>query len=325
MRAEAAALRARGDIDIIIVLSHSGLDVDKIIARDGGPDIDVIVGGHSHSFMYTGEDFSGPQRPTDTYPAVVEQPATGRRVLVVQAAAYTRYLGDLTVWFDAAGNAVRWTGAPIYMDERIEPDAAVVAALQPWKRTIDAEGSRVIGRIAVPLLKGGCNAGECNAGNFVADAFAHAWHARGPPDREHWTQAAIALQAVGGIRTTLGRGELTFGDLVSAAPFENSVDVVRLRGGHLLKVLEYSVTKSWDADQFSGAHLLHVSGMRLVVNVTQPIGQRVVSVQVLCRRCMTPRYKTLNAEQEYNVAVGSYLLDGGDGFVALRDYAEDRK
>lgn len=41
-------------INIVIVLSHCGLDVDRIIAENGGPDIDVIVGGHSHTFMFTG-------------------------------------------------------------------------------------------------------------------------------------------------------------------------------------------------------------------------------------------------------------------------------
>ena len=42
------------DVDIIIVLSHCGLSTDKILARKC-PYIDVIIGGHSHSFLYTGK------------------------------------------------------------------------------------------------------------------------------------------------------------------------------------------------------------------------------------------------------------------------------
>lgn len=38
------------DINIIIVLSHCGLDVDKRIAESVS-DIDLIIGGHSHSFL----------------------------------------------------------------------------------------------------------------------------------------------------------------------------------------------------------------------------------------------------------------------------------
>lgn len=63
-------------VDIIIVLSHCGLDVDYIIAKQAGPDVDVIVGGHSHTYMYDvkeGETAPGPDIVKDTYPAVVMQ------------------------------------------------------------------------------------------------------------------------------------------------------------------------------------------------------------------------------------------------------------
>lgn len=78
IREEAAKLKQEG-VDIIIVLSHCGLDVDYIIAKQAGPDVDVIVGGHSHTFMYTakeGEKAPGPDVVRDKYPAVVMKSAT---------------------------------------------------------------------------------------------------------------------------------------------------------------------------------------------------------------------------------------------------------
>lgn len=53
VKEEAANLKGQG-VDIIIALSHAGLDVDRAVAA-AVPDIDVIVGGHSHSFLYTGK------------------------------------------------------------------------------------------------------------------------------------------------------------------------------------------------------------------------------------------------------------------------------
>lgn len=278
--------------------------------------------------MYTGDDYPGPNRPGDKYPAIVEQPAANgqpaRQVLIVQASAYTRYLGDLTVWFDQSGCVVRWQGAPIYLDDRVEPDAAVAAALLPWKSVVDEEGARVIGSSLVPLLKSGCNVGECNLGSFMADAYAHAWLDR-MPDNGSWSYAPIAMHAVGGIRTTLGSGVLTYADLVSTAPFENTVDTVELRGDHLVEVLEYAATKSWDADRFNGAHVVQVSGMRLVWDVRKPAGERVHSLEVLCRRCEVPQYVPLNRTEVYNVVVGSYLATGGDGFDLVRQYGRNRQ
>lgn len=58
VRIEAKKLKDRG-IDIIIVLSHCGLDVDYEIARNAGDHVDVIVGGHTHTFMYTGDNPPG--------------------------------------------------------------------------------------------------------------------------------------------------------------------------------------------------------------------------------------------------------------------------
>lgn len=53
MKKEVAKLKNNG-VNIIIGLGHSGIEVDKTIATevDG---IDMIVGGHSHTFLYTGE------------------------------------------------------------------------------------------------------------------------------------------------------------------------------------------------------------------------------------------------------------------------------
>jgi 5'-nucleotidase len=51
VKEEAERLKALG-IDIVVVLTHCGLDRDREIARMAGPNIDVIVGGHSHSFLF---------------------------------------------------------------------------------------------------------------------------------------------------------------------------------------------------------------------------------------------------------------------------------
>ena len=51
---EAKKLKDQG-VNIIIALGHSGYNFDKILASQA-PDVDLVVGGHSHSFLYTGEN-----------------------------------------------------------------------------------------------------------------------------------------------------------------------------------------------------------------------------------------------------------------------------
>lgn len=49
---EAARLKADG-VDIIVCVSHDGLAGDLHVARHS-PHVDLIVGGHSHTLLYSG-------------------------------------------------------------------------------------------------------------------------------------------------------------------------------------------------------------------------------------------------------------------------------
>ena len=118
VRHEADKLDKQG-VNIIVVLSHCGIAVDFEIARGAGSKIDVIVGAHSHTFMYTGHP-PGPDTPEYEYPAVVKH-SNGHNVVIVQASAFAKYVGDLTVYFDEAGEAIRWAGQPIFLDQNIQP------------------------------------------------------------------------------------------------------------------------------------------------------------------------------------------------------------
>lgn len=86
---ETEKLKAEG-IDIIIALGHSGYDTDQEIARFC-PDVDIVVGGHTNTFLYTGTP-PDIEKPQGLYPTVIEQD-NGKKVPVVQAYAFTKYLG----------------------------------------------------------------------------------------------------------------------------------------------------------------------------------------------------------------------------------------
>lgn len=99
---EAKALKNKG-VNIIIALGHSGYDVDKEIAANC-PLVDVVIGGHTNTFLYSGqqpdlEKIDGP------YPTIVKQ-SSGKEVPVVQAYAYTKYLGELQLSVSCIGTTI---------------------------------------------------------------------------------------------------------------------------------------------------------------------------------------------------------------------------
>ncbi|XP_076242053.1 apyrase [Calliopsis andreniformis] len=305
---EAQRLKAQG-VDVIIVLSHCGLDVDRIMAAKC-PLIDVIVGGHSHTFLY-----SGPppfiDTPEDEYPVVVVQEKTNRTVLIVQAAAFTKYLGNLTVWFDQKGEVVDWSGNPILLDYSIEEDPEILKALAPWKEGVDKVALSKVGQTRV-YLDNNCRISECNLGNLIVDAMVDAY-VEYAESKSHWTHAAVACMNPGGIRTPIDSSErdINFGQLIMAQPFENTWDTIELKGNCIMEILESKTTLVW-------------SGLKVTYNSTKyPRG--VIDVKIRCQACEVPRYENLLDNQWYRIVTPTFLIQGGDGFVTFPNCGRNHK
>uniref|UniRef100_A0A1I8PB47 apyrase n=1 Tax=Stomoxys calcitrans TaxID=35570 RepID=A0A1I8PB47_STOCA len=321
---EAAKLKAQG-ANIIIVLSHCGYDVDQVIAANAGSEIDVIVGAHSHTFLYTGDTPPGPDKPGGDYPTEVIH-ASGHRVLIVQAAAYAKYVGNITVYFDNEGNVVDFEGAPIYMAADVPEDPEVLEAIKPWKEIVDAKGHVIIGHTAVDLLKDPCDKEECNLGNFFTDALVHAFLNLAPYNEENWSLAPIALVNNGGLRVPLHRGNLTYSHMVTMSPFEGTLSAFDLPGEQLLEALEFAVSKiDLDNGITTSVPFLQVAGLKITYDYKRPVNERVVGLKVRCGACRLPSYEPLNKTSLYRIVASNFLLNGGDGFHMLEKHATNIK
>lgn len=109
---EAARLTADG-VDKIIVLSHSGFYADQKIAREA-EGVDVIVGGHSHTYL------SNALKPSQG-----PYPTMENGVPIVHAWPFGSTLGELNVIFDDSGNVVSAVGDQIRLDSTVAEDPAV--------------------------------------------------------------------------------------------------------------------------------------------------------------------------------------------------------
>uniref|UniRef100_A0A1L8DPM1 5'-nucleotidase n=2 Tax=Nyssomyia neivai TaxID=330878 RepID=A0A1L8DPM1_9DIPT len=314
INAEAQKLRS-DNVDVIIALGHSGLEKDREIAAMC-PEVDIVIGGHSHTFLYTADQ---PDRevPVDVYPVVVKQ-SSGKEVPVVQAYAYTKYLGYLKIMVNSTGSIVDWDGQPILLNASIPQDSLVLAALQKYRAGVEEYGSRVVG-VSRVILDGDsttCRFRECNMGNLIADAFVHANAITTPLSETAWTDASVALYQSGGIRAPIdpraAGGNITRLELDNVMPFGNTMYVVEVPGSVLREALEHSVhryskTTGW-------GEFLQVAGLQVVFDFDKAIGERVESVNVLCSSCSQPKYSPLNNQQNYNVIMTNFLKDGGDGY-----------
>ena len=152
-------IKAAG-VDIIIALGHSGYEIDLQLAENIA-ELDLVVGGHSHTFLYTdtGDGLPSNDQPEGDYPTYVPNKQTGKVIPVVQAHCYTKYLGHLQLSFDASGDLltpVDGVGVshaePILLDESIEQDQDVLEAMLKWQRNL-TEYKEVLGVIEVYMAE----------------------------------------------------------------------------------------------------------------------------------------------------------------------------
>lgn len=316
---EAELLAAQG-VNIIIAVGHSGYQMDMTIAAQVEL-VDVVVGGHTNSFLWNGEQ-PDTERIDGPYPTVVTQ-SSGKQVPVVQAYAYTKYLGVLNCTFDSNGDLTSFAGQPILVDTTIPQEADVVELLEMYRPAIDALNEEVVGSSRV-YLNGDwdCRLTECNFGNLIADALV--LYAQ-TESTETWTNAPIGIINGGGIRNSITPlatdGAVTRGELLGVLPFGNQVVLLTLTGIDLLQALEQMVRSNGET---SRGEFPQVSGLRLVLNMSQPAYSRVVSVRARCGACSVPRYETVDPELNYTLVTTSFLADGGDNITVFSELALER-
>ncbi|KAF4092161.1 hypothetical protein AMELA_G00017720 [Ameiurus melas] len=303
-------------VNKIIALGHSGFETDKEIAKKVRG-VDVVIGGHSNTFLFTGDPPST-EVPAGRYPLFV-QSEDGRSVPVVQAYAFGKYLGYLNVTFDSEGKVLKAVGNPILLNSSIPEDPDIKADVDSWKVKLANYSAQFVGRTLV-YLNGTfeeCRFRECNMGNLICDAMVH--HYIKYPDDLQWNHVSACILNGGGIRGPIDErsknGSITMEDVISVLPFGGTYDLVQLKGSTLLQAFEHSVHR------YGGntGEFLQVSGFQIEYDLTKIPGERVKKVNILCTQCRVPQYEPLDPKKVYRVIMPSYLVDGGDGYSMIKE------
>ncbi|CAK7257659.1 MULTISPECIES: 5'-nucleotidase C-terminal domain-containing protein [unclassified Shinella] len=279
-------------VNKIIALTHVGYPRD-LAAIAKIPDVDVVVGGHTNTFLSnTSDKAEGP------YPTLVDNPG-GYKVPVVQAAAYSKYLGNLKVVFDDAGVVKESSGEPVLIDSSIKPDEAVLARIKELGGPIEELKNKIVAESAAPIdgSREVCRAAECAMGNLVADAIL---------DRTKSQGMTIAITNGGGLRASIDGGPVSMGEVLSVLPFQNTVATFQLKGSDLVAALENGLGQIEEG----AGRFPQVSGMKYSFDKSKPAGSRVVSVEVKEGDAFVP----LDPAKTYGIASNNYMRAGGDGY-----------
>ena len=173
----------------------------------------------------------------------------------------------------------------ISINNELKNDEEFVKVINPYKEKLDKEMNQKISHTNVDLTKQGDNS---NLGNLLADyTFDGA---------NNWAKINLkknvdaALINIGGIRTTIGKGDILLKNVFEVMPFENEVIIVKMKGADLQGLFDY-YTKNQVNNPVSHLYIETNNGQ---LSKTLINGQSV------------------NPSQDYYIATSDYLALGGD-------------
>ncbi len=274
------------DVDVIIALSHLGLDESSkersdILAKEV-PGIDLILDGHSHTSLLEGK-YVG-----DT--------------LIAQTGGQLTEVGEVTLTFDSNNKLIYKNAKTLNYDafKGYTSDAKIVEKIAAFNEANDKVLKKVVGETAVELegAREKVRTGETNLGNLLTDAMLDV------------SGADIAITNGGGIRASIDAGEITHEEIITAFPFLNYPVLLEVKGTDVLAALEFGVNEAPEAV----GKFPHVAGITFKYDPEQPAGKRVFDVKV--------GDEDLDLEKNYKVVTNDFMAIGGDGYEMFKDAKE---
>jgi len=318
----------RMGVNKIIVLSHLGYGDDVKLAKEVAG-IDVIVGGHTATFMGGPEFEQIGLKPEMPYPSEIVGP-DGNKVLIVHAWESNQLLGQIKLDFDDRGRITNFSGQPFLFSTngfKIEdewgwsplcpcrPEYAQImnaaakvpgfkiywnspdmdAILQPYVNQVSSELNTVVATADQNLLRG-LNKGP---GPLIADAFL--WSAKKVnPDVQ------FAIYDSYNIRSDILKGNILSNDIDMVLALRQNLATMKVKGSIIKMSLETGIDSHIKVND--PPPCFDIAGLKMTLDMNRQSGDRIIALQV---RQADGSFADMDMDAEYTMVTTDYLADKG--------------
>ncbi|MDY0405224.1 bifunctional UDP-sugar hydrolase/5'-nucleotidase [Virgibacillus sp. 179-BFC.A HS] len=203
--------------DIIVVLSHLGISEDREMARRF-PDIDVIIGGHTHHLLKRGEHENN--------------------AIITAAGKHCFYVGEVILTWDTEGNKLVSREAYATDVTEFPPDAKTAERIAELEEMANEKLEDKLTYLQFPL---------------EVDWFKQTEIIQSLTDTLlDWTNADCAMLNAGLLLDSLPAGEISYKDVHRICPHPINPCVVELTGSELLEVVRVTQTDEFMHFQLKG-------------------------------------------------------------------------
>lgn len=241
----AAYLKKDKKCDLVVAVTHIGYTSDNGKVNDvelarASRDIDIIIGGHSHTFV-------DPSKPS-VNPCVVDN-AAGRPVLVTQTGKYGKNIGYIKIDLDHPTDVAKMNYEYIPVTDRFPAsayDKRMMTFLAPYKHVVDSVNNTPIGYSIMDMANDERDGAYAHWSGDMAmqlsRLLADSIRATG-----NSADVDFAIMNVGGIRQKMHKGIVTEGQMLSTFPFSNRLQLVELKGRDIIDGLAVAARKGGEA------------------------------------------------------------------------------
>ena len=232
IKEHASQLRQEG-ANVVALLSHLGLDVDREIAVELQQDVSLIIGAHTHNLLPDGEWVG--------------------RVLIAQAGEYANYLGRLDLALDEDTEQLVVEHVSILpVTETIQPASSVLEEVNIIETEIASFLAEVVGELAETFDYASDR--ECGAVNLMADML-----------RERMNADVGIVTAGAAFTGPLPAGPLQRATLWDVCSGPGNPGVVAMTGPQLVDVIQRGLDSEFAKEcprplRGQPRGLMHVSG-----------------------------------------------------------------
>lgn len=275
-RQTAGYLKNKEQVDLVLVLSHSGVYLNKKGEWDGEdiklgkavPEIDIIISGHSHS--------------------VINSPVQAGNAVVVQTGASGANVGRIEVKFDSYGKPLVQASL-VAMDDNIDADPEIqqlIDAKIPWieEQILSGIGvgyRTIVAETSFDLVLDEMEPKESNLGPFVADAIYHQVN-----NIEGDVGVDVVMVASGVIRNNIfkgNKGQQNINDIFNVMPLGmgssnipgNSLARVFITGNELKRIMELILA----VYPMKPNYFLHFAGMEIEYNPNKRLFTKIAEIR----------------------------------------------
>ncbi len=204
--------------DLVVLLTHIGIEADRELAQLLDPNwgVDIIIGGHSHTYM--------------------EEPEIVNDIPIVQAGKGTGQIGRFDIEYDTLRNRVTdwsWRCIPIG-PETIDADPVMESLLGSYEGEMSEKFHRILTTFARPLTHPS-RTQETELGNLYSDLI-------------QWESSFdIMMMGSGAIRKEVMGPIVEYQDMLENTPFDDHLWMLKVTGKQFRQMIQFMLRdEAWE-------------------------------------------------------------------------------